>query len=277
MNRVSIYPSGELTVRSVMVNGQSPPPPPRYGPRMTLGCSRHGSRQIRRASMALVKSQPCQTALYTLSSQDAISDEVFTHRLNKFLKWGRQYLAPYFEFYAWTLDLQQRGNLHAHLLLFKRIPNGLWRRMRNLWAVQYGMGAGSLDVRTIRKPSRAAHYMSKAANYVSKRAGDKPECYRVSLSEGGLDFEPWRKSRHNGLPYERIVFRGNAHGVSDALRYFTKPVTEFWMDWGTGHLLDAITLEGKTKWFDSVESAEDWLSSALDPPVSPTPAAPTQA
>jgi hypothetical protein len=99
-------------------------------------------------------------------------------------------------------------------MLFKRIPKGLWRRMRDLWAVTYGMGAGSMHVRAIRDPGRAAAYVTKVASYMCK------------VDDDG------RKIGRGGQPYETEWFTGNAYGVSDALRCFSRPTAEYHVSWG---------------------------------------------
>lgn len=258
-NRMRIFPSGELEVRTVSRGSTAKPPPRAYGRRMSRGVSGNGRRVIRRAVSGLVAAEPCQVALYTLSSQREMSDDEWNKYLHSFLAWGRKYLGPYFKHYVCVNQLQARGTLHAHLLLFKRIPKGLWRRMRDLWAVKYEMGPGSFDVKAkIRSASRAAAYMTR---YLT---GGKESVYRLGLdAEGMLSFEPWAVGR-NGEPYKRMKFSGNAYRVSEALRYYLRPVAEYYLPWGSHlALLCAVTLRGGIKFFSSPSDAKKWVSSNL--------------
>jgi hypothetical protein len=181
--------------------------------------------------------------MYTLTSRDVLTDAEFKRRLLSFLAWGRKYCGPWFEHYVWVVDLQQRGVLHAHLLLFRRVPRGLWRRMRALWCETYGMGPGAFDVTSVRRASRAAAYLVR---YVTQ---DRREGVRFG---------------RNGEAYVREVFEGNAYGVSHALRFFARPITELRIAWGYGSALDAVNLRGMVAFFASAEAAHTWLSLALE-------------
>jgi hypothetical protein len=188
-----------------------------------------------------------------------MADRDFTKAVQSFLAWGRKYLPHVFKHYVIAFELQARGTLHAHLLLFKRIPKGLWRRMRDLWAVKYEMGPGSFDVRVkFRKGSRAA-------NYICKYTTDKESIYRLGLdAEGMLTHEPWRVSRHNGQVYERMSFRGNAYRVSDALRHYALPIAEYHLPWGSPLALRlSCNLKGGVRFFGSSGEALDWVTSNL--------------
>lgn len=256
-NRVRVFRSGEIEVRTVSRLSSAKPPPRAFGRRWSRGVSGNGRRAIRRACAALVASEPCQVALYTLSSQALMSDEEFNKRLHSFLAWGRKYCPHIFKHYVAVPELQARGTLHAHLLLFKRVPSGLWRRMRDLWAVKYGMGPGSFDVKKMRSATRAAAYLSK---YLT----DKKPSYRLSIdAEGMLTFEPWRVGR-NGQVYERMTFRGNAYRISDALRLLALPIAEYHLPWGSPLALKlSCNLRGGVQFFDSSSKALAWVSSNL--------------
>lgn len=244
-NRVRVYRSGEIESRVVMRNAQSKPPTPNYGKRFTRGVSKRGARLIRRSVSALVKQQTCQVALYTLTSQQAISDDDFKQAVSRFLAWGRKYCSDYFEHYVIVYELQKRGVLHAHMILFKRVPKGLWRRMRDLWADKYGMGAGSFDCKPIRRASRAAAYISKLADYVSKGVGGKS----ATSEEKPV----------------RDVFSGNSYQISDALRYFAAPVAEYHLAWGSPVALRfGVTLRGGVMFHETSQDALTWLRDALD-------------
>ncbi len=258
VNRVRVFKSGEVEVRTVLKCRSTAKLPPRsYGPRWSRGVSGNGRRVIRRAVAALVASEPCQVALYTLSSQPMMADRDFTKAVQSFLAWGRKYLPHVFKHYVIVFELQARGTLHAHLLLFKRIPKGLWRRMRDLWAVKYEMGPGSFDVKKIRFASRAAAYLTK---YLT----DKKPSYRLGLdAEGMLTHEKWRVGR-NGQPYERMSFRGNAYRVSDALRVLSLPIAEYHLPWGSPLALRlSCNLRGGVQFFGSSGEALAWVTSNL--------------
>ncbi len=257
-NRVRVFSSGELEVRTVSRCSASKLPQRSYGPRFTRGVSGNGRRVIRRACAALVAREPCQVALYSLLNYRDLPDDEFNKKLHSFLAWGRKYLPDIFKYYVVTTELHARGVLHAHMLLFKRIPKGLWRRMRNLWADKYDMGPGSFDVKAkFRKASRAAAYICK---YMT----DKNPVYRPSLdAEGMLHFESWRVGR-NGQSYERIKFRGNAYRVSSSLRFLARPIAEYHLPWGSPLALRlAVNLRGGVQFFPSSADALAWVSANL--------------
>lgn len=257
-NRVRVFPSGELEVRTISRGSTAKPSPRPYGRRISRGVSANGRRLIRRAAAGLVASQVCQVALYTLGNYRDLPDREFNKRVHSFLAWGRKYVPDVFKHYVVVFELHARGVLHAHLLLFKRVPKGLWRRMRDLWAVRYDMGPGSFDVKKMRSASRAAAYLSK---YLT----DKKPSYRLRLDpDGFLQFEPWRVSRHNGEPYKRMTFSGNAYRVSDALRAFALPVAEYHLPWGSPVALKlSCNLRGGVRFFVSPAEAKRWITSNL--------------
>jgi hypothetical protein len=196
--------------------------------------------------------------MYTLGNRPNLSDVEFNKRLNSFLAWGRKYVPHVFKYYVIVNELHARGVLHAHMILFKRVPKGLWRRMRALWAVKYEMGPGSFHARTkIRSPKRAAAYLTK---YLT----DKKSSYRLGLDgEGMVTHEKWRVGR-NGQPYERMSFRGNAYRVSDALRYYALPIAEYHLPWGSPLALRlSCNLRGGVQFFKSSDEALAWVTSNL--------------
>jgi hypothetical protein len=247
-NRVRVFRTGEVEVRTVLLHGTSRPPAHSFGVRRTRGVSRRGGRLIRRAVGAYVGSHRCRPTLYTLTSQGTISDEAFTAALVRWLGWVRKWVPGAASHYVWTKDLQQRGVLHAHVLLFHDMPRELWLAARSLWCDTYGMGPGAFDVRRVKRASRAATYL---ARYISRHH----------------DGENRRVGR-NGLPYVRESFRGNAYGLSGALRAQAAHVTELALEWTTGPVLGAVNLRGCVWFFASVEEAHAALAEALGPPPS---------
>lgn len=194
--------------------------------------------------------------MLTLTSQAARSDQEMRDALQRLLMWGRKYLPEWFEFYVWVAELQARGVLHFHLLLPKRIPKGMFRRMRSLWAEKYGMGAGSVDIEKMRSGKGAASYMGKMLSYLHKR----PSSYRLGLDgEGALSWEPWRVGR-NGEAYERVEFHGRGGDMSRGARVYAGVRTELWADWGA---FPALGLKGGSWFFEDPTKAEEYLSALL--------------
>ena len=195
-NRARVYLSGELEVSTVTRDAASRAPARRFGPRFTRGVSSRSGRRMRRAVITRHRRGGCQWVLLTFTTRDLRSDEEMRHRFDRLLMWGRKYLPEWFEFYVWVAELQARGVLHFHLLLPKRVPKGLFRRLRALWAENYGMGPGSVDIEQLRSGKGAASYMAKMVRYLRK----DPEVYRLGLdAEGHLSWEPWRVGRDGSV------------------------------------------------------------------------------
>jgi hypothetical protein len=198
--------------------------------------------------------------MLTLTSQALRSDREMFEALERLLAWGRKYLPKWFDFYVWVAELQARGVVHFHLLLPHRIPKGMFRRLRGLWAEKYGMGPGSVDILKLKTGKGAASYLSKMARYVSK-CERKPEGYRLGLdAEGMMTFDPWRVGR-SGQPYERVRFHGRASDMSRAARALSEFVIKFSASWGA---FPGLSLKGGSLFFNSAAEAEavliDWLS-----------------
>ena len=244
-NRARVFRTGEVEVRTVLVNASSRPPVRAHGPRFTHGVSGRGRRLIRRGVEAYVRVNRCSPVLYTLTTQHDMDDDEFRAMLGKFLAWCRKYVPKAAASYACTIDLQARGVLHAHLVLMHKPPPRLWARMRNLWKVKYDNGPGSFDIEVIRKPRRVAAYVAK---YVTRHYDD--EGARIG---------------RNGDEYRRLSFQGNAYRVSRGLRRLAEPVTELALAWTVGPALGAVNLRGCVLFFDSPEKAHAALSAALTP------------
>ena len=229
----NVYPSGELTVHKATSMVRTARPPERkFGPRMTRGTSPRGARALRRSVVARARSVRSQFVLLTFTTREARSDEHMRRAFGNMLAWGRKYLRGVMDWYVWAAEDQQRGVLHFHLLLACRVPRPLFLRIRRLWAEEYGMGPGSVDIEAMRSAKGAAKYLAK---YLSKVPND----HMVGLDpDGTLTFRRWRVSRHNGLPYARDRFRGNGYGMSAAARYGTRPTTSFWAPVGAFPGLD---------------------------------------
>ena len=225
--RMTVYRSGELEGRVFGVNRAARPPAPPVGPRYTEGLTPASARRIRRAIIARDRAGPCQWVMLTLTCQAEISDEQMRADFNRFTAWARKYLRGRWAFYVWVAELQARGVLHYHLLLPNRIPQGLFRRLRGLWADRYGMGAGSVHIRPMRSAGGAAKYIGKMASYVSKSARGQCQAYRVGLDgEGMLTFQRWRVGR-DGSPYSRVLFRGRGCALSASAAYFAGHTVRF--------------------------------------------------
>ena len=255
-NRARVYLSGELEVSTVARDGASRPPGRRFGPRLTRGVSSRSGRRMRRAVIARHRQGGCQWVLLTFTSRDLRSDEEMRRKFDRLLMWGRKYLPGHFDFYVWVAELQARGVLHFHLLIPKRVPDGLFRRLRRLWAEVYGMGGGSVDIEKLRSGKGAASYMAKMVRYLRK----KPAAYRLGLdAEGCLSWEPWRVGR-NGSVYERMLFRGRASDMSRLARNLSGVVIELAAPWGD---FAGLTLRGRSWYFESPQEAEAFLTALL--------------
>jgi hypothetical protein len=222
---------------------------------------------MRRAVIARNRAGGSQFVLVTFTSQELRSDADMRAAFQRLLMWGRKYLGPWFEFYVWVAQLQQRGVLHFHLLLAKRIPKALFKRMRSLWADTYGMGPGSVDIVRLKSGKAAAGYMGRVMAYFDKG----PRAYRVGLDgEGSLSWESWPVGR-NGEAYERVEFHGRGGDMSRAARVYAGVRVELWADWGA---FPSLPLVGRSWFMESPQAAEELLSHLLSggsPPVKVAP------
>lgn len=226
---------------------------------MVSGPSRTGRSFIRRAIVGWAGMYGGRGVPFiTLESQSDRTDEEMRARLTNFLDYGRKYFGDYFRFYVAVAQLHQRGVLHFHLVLGQRLPKRLMLKLRELWCDTYGMGPGSFDIKGMRSGKGAARYL---AGYLT---GDLQHS-RVGLDgEGALVFEPWRVSRHNGRPYVRVRFRGNPYRMSEAARYFTRPVTQVAAEWGAFPWL--YQRHGWAVYFGSLDLAHQALTALVTPP-----------
>jgi Helitron helicase-like domain at N-terminus len=228
-HRVSLYPNGELESNTIVLNPSSKPPRPivhigtpanmtrdgvarpgRPGSalnrRSTRGVSSRGRRKMRRAVQGFIEDHNATPVMITLTVADPdCSDEHFKERFNAFMTYCRKYFSSYFTHYVNVFDLQQRGVLHCHILIFKRLPTGLFRRLRANWAEKNEMGQVNIKSGFRHKKS-AINYM---LGYVSRE---------TNTIEGVIT-----RVGRNGLPYVREVWRGNAYSMSKSIRYYSKP------------------------------------------------------
>ncbi len=203
---VNLYLSGEIELLVAFKNLQSKPPSPSYGTRLSTGVTSHGRTKIRRAVSSRVVLAPSKPVMLTLTSQNILEDSVFNRNLASFLAYARKIAASTFRDYVKVIDLQQRGTLHAHLLLFEYIPTSSFEKLRHLWAEKYQFGGGSFDAKYLKGNSNlAVNYLSHAAAYLSRSHDD----VRIG---------------RNGKPYVRNEFAGRAYSISTSLRKGTLPV-----------------------------------------------------
>jgi hypothetical protein len=196
---IKLYPTGEIVLVLASRNLQSKPPSSRYGARLSTGVSSHGRVKIRRAVSARVIS-PSKPVMLTLTTQDILEDRVFNRHLASFLAYARKIAASTFRDYVKVVDLQQRGTLHSHILLFERIPTDSFGKLRTLWVDKYEFGGGAFDAKSLKGNSNlAVNYLSHAAAYLAR------------------DYDDVRIGR-NGKPYVRTAFKGNAYSISASLR-----------------------------------------------------------
>jgi hypothetical protein len=144
--------------------------------------------------------------MLTLTTQAILEDAVFNRHLASFLAYARTIAAPVFRDYVKVVDLQQRGTLHSHILLFEYIPASSFKKLRHLWAEKYDFGGGSFDAKYLKGNSNlAVNYLSHAVVYLAR------------------DYDNVRMGR-NGKPYVRTAFKGNAYSISTSLRKAALPV-----------------------------------------------------
>jgi hypothetical protein len=135
-----------------------------------------------------------------------LEDSVFNRHLASFLAYARKIVGPTFRDYVKVVDLQQRGTLHSHILLFEYIPASSFEKLRTLWADKYEFGAGAFDAKTLKGNAKlAGAYLTHAAAYLTR------------------DHDAIRIGR-NGKPYIRSEFQGNAYSISTSLRKGTLPI-----------------------------------------------------
>lgn len=212
--RISLYPSGEIELTTVVPNRRSPPPQPRSGRRLSRGVSRRGRKQIRRAVESRTSSdRSCRPVLITLTVRDRLDDRYFKKLVSRWLSYGRKYDAPAFAEYVVAYELQDRGVLHAHLILFDHIDKDVFLRLRRLWSEMYTDSPGGVDIKPVGRQSRAASvYLSKVSSYIGKDDDD---------------------SR---------MFAGNAYAISDALRLGMYPVSVTVVPWSDDRARDLLAM-----------------------------------
>ncbi len=200
------YLTGEFVLVLVSRNSQANPPSPSHGTRLSTGVSSHGRVQIRRAVSARVVSAPSNPVMLTLTTQDILEDRVFNRHLANFLTHARKIVSSTFTDYVKVVDLQQRGTLHSHILLFDRIPVSSFEKLRVLWADKYELGPGSFDAKTLKGNAElAGAYLTHATAYLTR----EHDAIRIG---------------RNGKPYVRTVFKGNAYSISTSLRKGALPI-----------------------------------------------------
>jgi hypothetical protein len=203
---LNVYLSGEIELLVAFKNSQSKPPLSSYGTRLSTGVSSKGRSKIRRAVASRVVAAASKPVLLTLTTQDILEDSVFNRHLANFLDYARKIVGPTFKDYVKVIDLQQRGTLHSHILLFERIPTDSFAKLRHLWADKYEFGGGSFNAKYLKGNAKlAGAYLSHAAAYLSR----SHDAVRIG---------------RNGKPYVRTVFKGNAYSISASLRKGTLPV-----------------------------------------------------
>jgi hypothetical protein len=202
---IKLYPTGEIVLVLASRNSQGKPPLS-HGKRLSTGVTSQGRVKIRRAVAARVIAAPSKPLLLTLTTQDILEDGVFNKRLASFLAYARTIAVSTFKDYVRVIDLQQRGTLHCHILLFEYIPTSSFEKLRHLWAEKYEFGGGSFDAKYLKGNSNlAVNYLSHAAAYLAR------------------DYDDVRIGR-NGKPYVRTVFKGNAYSISTSLMKGALPV-----------------------------------------------------
>ncbi len=194
-----VYRTGEIVLFRVCRNSQSKPPLSSYGTRLSTGITSHGRSQIRRAVASRVVAAPSKPVMLTLTTQEILEDRVFKRHLASFLDYAKKIASSTFKDYVKVIDLQQRGTLHSHLLLFERIPTDSFAKLRALWADKYELGPGSFDVKYLKGNAElAGAYLTHATAYLTR------------------EHDAIRMGR-NGKPYVRTAFAGRAYSISTSL------------------------------------------------------------
>jgi len=230
---------------------------------MVRGMTRKGTATVQRALVAGAADGRSQVVMLTFTSQARRTDDEMRGYLGRFLDRVTKHprLRTYFGWNVWAAQDQARGVLHFHLVLLRRIPPGLFRLVRTIWAEEYGMGPGSVDIVKFRSARGAARYLGK---YLS--GGTRQ--HQVTLDGGGmLRFDPWPVSRHTGEAYVRDRFGGNPYGMSRAARGGTVPVVTLEAHVAAFPGLDGW--HGTRFFFDDPATAERVLAAAVavGPPV----------
>jgi hypothetical protein len=149
---------------------------------------------------------PSKPILLTLTTQEILEDRVFKRHLASFLDYAKKIAPSTFRDYVKVIDLQQRGTLHSHLLLFEYIPASSFEKLRHLWAEKYEFGGGSFDAKYLKGNAElAGAYLSHAAAYLSR------------------SHDAIRMGR-NGKPYVRTAFAGRAYSISTSLMKGALPI-----------------------------------------------------
>lgn len=194
--QVSVYADGEITAKVAHNNffiqgrqkGQKPQP---------YGVSRKGRNNIRRGTNGYnLVARVSANIFCTLTTQARLSDFVFKGYVSKWIKRG-QLLHSMFKTYVISYELHQSGQMHAHILMFQKMPYDVFLAQRALWADYYGMGVVSFDIREIEETSQAAAgYLAKLPRYMAKDGSNAPR-----------------------------PINGRTHTISQSLQPFTKPVS----------------------------------------------------
>lgn len=159
--------------------------------------------ELRRSRVARLRAQRDARLRRRWAGQDREIKAAFI----RWLKLARKWAPKSFRYYVAAWDLQARGVLHVHVLLFARVPRDVFDRLRLAWAEDYGMGPGAVDATAITKARGAADYM---ARYITREHDD--DGARVG---------------RNGRPYVRSRWRGNAYSMSAPLRAYTTAVVSY--------------------------------------------------
>jgi hypothetical protein len=149
---------------------------------------------------------PSKPILLTLTTQGILEDKVFSRYLASFLDYAKKIASSTFKDYVKVVDLQQRGTLHSHILLFDRIPTDSFGKLRHLWADKYELGPGSFDAKTLKGNAElAGAYLTRATAYLTR----EHDAVRIG---------------RNGKPYVRTQFAGRAYSISTSLMKGALPI-----------------------------------------------------
>lgn len=136
----------------------------------------------------------CSFITLTHSCADLVPYDVSYNLLSLFLKWLKR--SKGCQMYIWKLELQQRGQIHYHVLCDSFVH---WTEVREKWnrlqasagLILSGMNPNSTDIHSLYKVGDVGSYISK---YISKDAGSEDllrklgvkKCYGVSENLKGV-------------------------------------------------------------------------------------------
>lgn len=214
---------------------------------MSKGVSRRGAKLIRRCVDARV-TRPCTPIILTLTVRDHLSDREVKRMLRRWLASARKKAPDVFADRVCAYELQRRGVMHIHILIFNRMPTEVFADLRRLWCEVYQDAPGGFDAKVVKRSTKAASaYLSKVTSYLGKGSSD----------DDGLR-----------------EFWGNSYSISDQLRSGAYPVQVGIYPWGDPRVRSLMSLgwqpdhgwSSHITWLNLDQTNQLLKSLGLDPP-----------